>query len=161
MTTTLKNIMKQIEIEINVDDDDIDNHHMLFKWNDENKKVDKIMNNEYKGDLNQMKKKSLLWIEEIKKIAKWKQGEMLWINTKTYGDGHFIAWWNTDVNCLGNSCADIIIEPTGYCVMRHFNHYSSNDDKENNITWKVMIRVDSVYNDNISKQISKMKNKKY
>jgi hypothetical protein len=78
---------------------------------------------------------------------------MLWITTKKNCDGYFTAWWNKDVECRGNGCADAVIEASGFCCMRHFNHYSFDVDKENNITWKMMIRVDSVYNDNISKQI--------
>jgi hypothetical protein len=52
-----------------------------------------------------------------------------------------------------NRFADIVIEPTGYCVMRHINHYTWDTDKDDNITKSVMIRVNSVYNDKICERI--------
>jgi hypothetical protein len=65
MTATLKNIMKHIVMEI-----DEENNSIIFSWDDEDKKVDKIMTNDFRGDINRMTKKSLLWIEEIKKVSK-------------------------------------------------------------------------------------------
>ena len=150
MTADLTNIMEHIKVEVDLDFEpyDIFKGSVTFCWNDEDDQVDKIMTNDFTGDLRKMEKKSMMWIEEVKEDALWIEGEKLWITIKNKGD-YSIAFWETNENSKLNKYADVVIEPNGYCLMRHFNHYSWCDS--------LMIRVNSIYNDNISQQVNLIK----
>jgi hypothetical protein len=117
----------------------------IVVWDYENKKVDSLMEYEYCSTLDHMKRKSMMWLEKVKELAEWKEGETLYINTKSNSDGMFCcAWWKEKrVNC------DIIIEPSGYACMKTMNNYNLETDMENCVYTVFYIRVDSEYNDKI------------
>lgn len=119
-------------------------------WDDENTKIDKIMEEEYSPSLNNMKKKNLMYIEKVKELAKWKEGETLSLFTKSNVDCCFRVYWNLDKSVY--EFTSIMIEPTGYAVLRHYNHYTS--DSSTNPS-ALMIRSDSVYNDKVCDKINK------
>ena len=115
---------------------------LTVMWDYENDEIDNFMNNEYRGDLHEMGRKNLMWIEEVKARANWKKGETLTLFTRMKFDGEFFVFWNLDKSII--HWIDVMIEPAGYAVLKHFNHYTS-DSSCNPHT--VMIRSNSVYND--------------
>jgi hypothetical protein len=97
--TDLTNIMNMIKIEIDRDFDENDcfKGSLTFCWNDKDKEMCKIMDNDITGNLEQLNKKSLIWIKNIKEEANWFKGEKIWITIKNKGN-YFIAFWDNDVN---------------------------------------------------------------
>ena len=120
-------------------------------WDYTNEKLEDKMSKEHRNHLEHKKKKSLLWLEKVKELAQWKQGEWLYLFTKQKSDGLFYCSWSKEKNHF----KDIIIEPSGYACMRTFNNYTWDEDKDNNIFSASYIRVDSKYNDKIASSLSK------
>lgn len=119
-----------------------------FIWDYENEKLDKIAQKEYRlrfGD----KKKNLMWVEELKRIADWKQGEYIYAFTKSNADGYFSVHYKK--NKVEFDWFDIIIEPSGFVCMSTTNNYTTHTDEDIKFS-KIFIRPDSVYNDKISRK---------
>jgi len=115
-----------------------DRAELKVTWDHENEEIDEIMDGDFSGNLSYYGRKNLMYIEEVKKRANWKKGEKLAITSKQNCDGCFYLFWNVDKT--EDYERDLVIEPNGYIVVRHFNHYVF-DGKP------FFIRVDSVYND--------------
>ena len=146
MTTriTISNIAKHIS---HNPDDDYDNEDLLcaqFTWDYENEKIDKIASEEFRYELGD-KKKSLMWVQKLKEIADWKEGEYIYAYTKTNADGFYNVFYRKDK--VKFSWFNTIIEPSGYVCMQAFNHYTMATDED--IKNNVFIRVNSIYNDMI------------
>ena len=146
MIKSIGNYLTEYDYEI---DDEHENITIL--WDRENEKLCDIMDNECRNEIRHPKKKYLMWLETIKRISKWKEGENLYIITKQNGDGYFNCWWSKDKKDIGYY--DIIIEKNGYASYRTFNYYSM--DETEDIKHSFFIRVDSYYNDKICKKINK------
>ena len=153
---TISNIAKHIS---HNPDDDYDDEHLLcaqFTWDYENEKIDKIASEEFSYELGD-KKKSLMWVQKLKKIADWKEGEYIYAYTKTNADGYYNVFYRKDK--VKFSWFNTIIEPSGYVCMEAFNHYTMATDDD--IKHSVFVRVNSVYNDkNSVKPKEKAKPKK-
>ena len=117
---------------------------IIVEWDYENKKLNKLMEKEYRNEVGD-KKKNLLWLNKVKEVANWKVGETIYINQKNFA-GCFEAYWSKDKNSCLN---DIIIEPTGYVCMKTCNLYTMTweADTDERIKNLFYIRVESKYND--------------
>jgi len=138
---TIENVHKQIQYEYEVSKPYYDDKYeacLTVQWDDENEEINELLTNDFRGDLHDMKRKNLMYIEEVKKRANWKKGEKLAITSKQNCDGCFYLYWNVDKT--EDYERDLVIEPNGYIVVRHFNHYVFDGNA-------FFIRVDSVYND--------------
>lgn len=113
-----------------------------FTWDYENEKLDKIASEEFSYNHSD-KKKNLMWIEKLKEVANWKEGEYIYAFTKTNADGYYNVFYKKDK--VKFNWFNIIVEPSGYVCMEAFNHYTT--DKDDDIKFKMYIRVPSVYND--------------
>lgn len=123
---------------------EVNDDMIYFLWDYNNPKLDSFMEREYRNRIAD-KKKSLMWIEIIKKEAGWVKGETLYLNTKSNCDGAFMCEYSRNKSVYD----DIIIEPSGFAVMNTFNYYNLNTNKDDGITSTFYIRVDSIYNDNV------------
>jgi len=122
---------------------------IIVEWDHENPKVNKLMSYEHRHNIGD-KKKNLMWLDKVKEVAKWKVGETIFINQKSF-TGCFEAYWSKDKTSCFN---DIIIEPTGYVCMRTCNLYTINwskDDTNERVKNMFYVRVESKYNDIQSK----------
>lgn len=90
--------------------------------------------------------RSCMWVEEVKRRAKWVLGETI------YGDNRekhmtYPIWWSRDKEKIG--CPAFIIEADGYVSIHLFNGYTMNETKH---TKKVnYIRPSCLYNDKNTK----------
>lgn len=148
MTTPKRITISNVAKQLNYTEEDIDTEEgclcLGVGWDYDNDKLDKIASSEYRynhGD----KKKSLLWIEELKRVSNWKEGEYIYAFTKSNCDGYFRAYYKK--NKIEFGWYNVIIEPSGYVCMEAFNHYTT--DRDEDIKFNVFIRVESVYNDKI------------
>tara|TARA_B100001063_G_C16731656_1_gene539658 strand:- start:577 stop:1233 length:657 start_codon:yes stop_codon:yes gene_type:complete len=116
-----------------------------FIWDLDDEETNTIMSNDYRSDFAKNNPKCCLWVEKVKKAAKWKEGEELKINTKQNSNGSFLALWykENDANFDTMNC-DVTVESSGYVVMITRNLYEC--EGQHNI---FKLRVKSVYNDNI------------
>jgi hypothetical protein len=148
---TIKNLGKHIKYEPDDTlkyDEETGCNSIIFVWDCGNEKIDNLANNEYRYCLGD-KKKNLMWIEELKRIANWKPDEYIYAYTKTNADGYFSVYYKKDK--IGFNWYNVIIEPSGFVCMGAFNLY--NDDRDEDIKFsKIFIRVDSVYNDSLIKK---------
>ena len=133
---TLKNISYSTIVEDN---------YMDITW-DNNEEIDNIMEKEYRFHLNDSKK-SMMWIEDVKKAANWKKYDRLYIFTKSRSDYNFRAsWWYDKDDGTFNDNANIVIEEDGYVLMETRNNYTQRKDFEDKIPYFFFVRVDSFYN---------------
>ena len=133
---TLKNISYSTNVEDN---------YMDITW-DNNEEIDNIMEKEYRFHLNDSKK-SMMWIEDVKKAANWKKYDRLYIFTKSQSDYNFRAsWWYDKDDGTFNDNANIVIEEDGYVLMETRNNYTTRKDFEDKIPYFFFVRVDSFYN---------------
>ncbi len=114
-------------------------------WDCDNEDIDKIMSNEFRYDLYDNKdQKSLMWVEKLKECVNWKEGEKLYIRTKSNGDGYFNSW------AYRKGCfADMILEKNGYISMCCHNTSTYGWDffgDDDDIQPYVYIRAVSVFN---------------
>ena len=117
---------------------------LTVSWDYENEEIDTLMGDEFRGRLDQMGRKNLMWIEEVKNRANWKKGETLTLMTKSNCDGCCYVWWYLDKRPI--VLCDVMIEPNGYAVLQHLNHYTYVNTYN---PYVLMIRSESVYNDNV------------
>jgi len=150
---TIENVHKHIRYEYEEFIPTYDDKYqacLTINWDYKNQEIDELLDNDFRGNLHNVKRKNLMYIEEVKKRANWKKGEKLAIYHKQNCDGCFYLYWNVDKteDYLPNGKlieSDLVIEPNGYIVVRHFNHYIFDDGKP------FYIRMDSVYNDIVCK----------
>lgn len=150
MTTryTVKNIGNYITYTPNEDYtmDESGLYCAQFTWDYENEKIDKIASEEFRYALGD-KKKNLMWVQKLKEVAEWKEGEYIYAFTKTNADGYYNVFYKkTKVRF---SWYNIIIEPNGYVAMEAFNNYTM--DKDADISNKMFVRANSTYNDKNTK----------
>lgn len=123
MTTryTIKNIGNYITYKPNEDfeGDESGVSCATFTWDYENEKIDKIASEEFRYHLSD-KKKNLMWIEKLKEVADWKEGEYIYAYTKTNADGYYNVFYKKDK--VRFSWFNTIVEPSGYVAMETFNH---------------------------------------
>jgi hypothetical protein len=144
MSTTIKNIHEHLTYEIfdykeNEEDETIS---FLVNWDEKNQPLDKLMKKEYKNYLVDGKK-SLLWVDQLKEIAEWKEGEELFINFKQNADGYFQVWVQRVNDCVPS----MVIEKNGLVSIRTYNNYSWDETDE--IKYSFLVRVDSLHNDQV------------
>jgi len=154
---TISNIAKHISHNPNDDYENEDGTECVqFTWDYENEKIDKIAEEEFRYALGD-KKKNLMWVEKLKEVADWKEGEYIYAYTKTNADGYYNVFYKKDK--VKFSWFNTIIEPSGYVCMEAFNHYTM--DTDDDINSNIFIRVNSVYNDkNCDKKKVKPKKEK-
>ena len=147
---TIKNIDKHIKWDGECDlIEETGYYRITFVWDCENEKLNDTADTEFRYSFGD-KKKNLMWIEELKRIADWKKGEYIYAFTKTNGDGYYNVFFRKDKPVETIKSYDIIIERSGYVCMSAFNQYSFDEDED--IKWgRNFVRVESVYNDKISK----------
>ena len=125
-----------------------------FIWNCKHEKLQDLADQEYRyrvGD----KRKNLMWVEELKKIADWKEGEYIYAFLKSNADGYFSVHYKKNKN-ENFHWYNLIVEPSGYVCMESMNLYTLDSDEDIKAS-KNFIRVESVYNDKISKTLEKKK----
>jgi hypothetical protein len=94
--------------------------------------------------------RSCMWVEEVKRRAKWVIGETI------YGDNRekhmtYPIWWSRDKKKIG--CPSFIIEADGYVSIQLFNGYTMNETTN---TKKVnYIRPSCLYNDKNCDELNK------
>jgi hypothetical protein len=127
-------------------DFDIEDNCLLVGWDMENDKIDRIMCDDFRPILG--KKLNLMWVDKIKEKAKWKYGEILYINIKVkYGEA--FCWLSRDRE--ENGINHFIIDKLGYVSVRYYNNYTFEEHTED-IKHYFYVRADSYYNDLISKK---------
>jgi len=128
-----------------VDDDDESVLGLTICWDEENEKLADLMGNEEHPKIGQ--KLNLMWIEKLKQKSNWKLGEKLYIEISKdcCWDGNFSCWFSKNIESVPWS--DFIVEKNGYVSVRVFNHYTMDEDDEDEIKWSFMVRAESVYND--------------
>lgn len=104
-----------------------------------------LLYNEIRSNIGE-KKKSLMWVEQVKKISNWKKGETIYGYTR---EKHyeFNVWFSRNKEDIGLPM--FIIEPSGYVSLYCFNNYSHNETEE--IKNGFYVRSHSIYNDNVYK----------
>ena len=156
---TIENVHNHItyDYEIYEHDDGKDQAELKVMWDHENEEIDELLDSDFRGDLDCMGRKNLMYIEEVKKRANWVKGEKITIQHKQNCDGCVYLYWNVDKtddylpsgNVLGMLLeGSLVIEPEGYVLVRHFNHYVRDCSK-------FYIRVNSVYNDSVYDELSR------
>jgi len=167
MRITVKNLGDYIKLdpeytyEVEKDEDDEEDCDadvcMTFMWEVEDEKLNEKLCDLAKKEfrLRDLKKRNLMWIEEVKKYANWKKGEYIYINTKTNCDLCYYVWFNKKRTVCHY---DVIVEPSGYVAMQFFNHYTRDEDED--IKSAMFIRPDSIYNDAITKTLNKNEKQK-
>ena len=121
-----------------------------ISWDYKNGKLDKFMDKEYRpnyGDNNNM-----MWVQKIKELSGWVQGESLYCVMKCNCDGWFNVWYS---KVKEHNCYDLIVEPTGFVSRRYYNHYTMKENEADEIRYSTMIRPSSVYNDWWCKELEK------
>jgi hypothetical protein len=132
-------------------DSEIEDNCLIVGWDMENDKIDRIMEDDFRPILG--KKLNLMWVDKIKEKAKWKEGEILYINTKVkYGEA--FCWLSRDREENGSN--HVIIDKLGYASMKYYNNYTFDSNTED-IQHSFFVRADSYYNDNISRMLDKKK----
>jgi hypothetical protein len=151
MRITVKNLGDYIKLEpdsIYDTDDDSGDVCMTFMWDEDNEKLCDLAEKDFR--LRDLKKRNLMWVEEVKKYANWKKGEYLYIFTKSNCDSCYRVWFNKKkIGCH----YDVIVEPSGYVAMQFFNQYTNDTDED--IKFSMFLRPDSIYNDAITKTLNK------
>ena len=94
------------------------------------------------------KKKSLMWIENVKKAFGWQKGKTLYLTTKQNCSGVFFIWKAEECE---RRLSDIMVCENGFVAMRTYNHYTSYNRPEDGLHFSFMIFPDSLYNDNIAR----------
>ena len=126
-----------------VDDNDESVLGLTICWDYDDEKLDDLMDNEHHPKIGQ--KLNLMWIQKLKEMSDWKLGEKLYIETNYKTNGNFNCWFSKNRESIGWS--SFIVEKTGYVSVRYFNHYTRDEDDEDEIKWDIMFRAESVYND--------------
>ena len=146
---TIRNIGKHIKYDeesLELEDEEPNCYSICFVWDCRNEKIDDIANKEFRYNISD-KKKNLMWINELKRVADWKQGEYIYAYTKTNGDGYYNVYFKKDK--INFNWYNLIIEPKGFVCMECFNLYTT--DRDDDIKYGGMfVRVNSVYNDKLS-----------
>ena len=99
--------------------------------------------------------RSCMWVEEVKRRAKWVRGETI------YGDNRekhntYPIWWSRNKEKI--RCPSFIIEADGYVSIHFFNGYTRNETTN---TKKVnYIRPDCLYNDKNSREETELEKTK-
>ena len=149
MSITIKNIHNHIKYEEFDEEDGVGGFALLYEFL-ENKKVDKIMDDEYYYNLRR-KKQNLMWVEKIKKTMKWVKGEVIYIRLKSVCEADFRCWFSRDRSKL--FCVNMIVEKSGYVSRFCNNNYAligETRDDTNDIRNHLYIRAVSYYNDKIA-----------
>ena len=110
-------------------------------------KLFRIMFNEIRGSFAD-KKKSLMWVDEVKRLSNWKKGETIYGYAR---EKHlnFIVWWSREEKDIGG-CSTFTIDPQGFVALSYHNNYTN--EETDLIKRSLYIRPDSLYNDKIVKQ---------
>ena len=104
---------------------------------------DDILDKDIHPDLGQ--RINLMWIKNIREKMNWQEGEKLYIYTKQNSDDNFWCWCSKEKKEVG--FVNMLIDPKGYVLNRHYNQYIRDEDKDEEIYNTFLIRSDSVYND--------------
>ena len=94
------------------------------------------------------KKKSLMWVEEVKRRSNWKKGDTIYGVTKEEGDTYDIGW-SREKQIIRRPY--FIIDPEGFIAFVCFNMNYSWEETDL-IKNYFYIRPDSLYNDKIFQQ---------
>ena len=126
-----------------------------FIWNCKHEKLQDIACEEHHYRIGD-KRKNLMWVEELKRIADWKEGEYIYASLKSNADGYFSVHYKKDK--IQFDWFNLIVEPSGYVCMESMNLYTLDSDEDIKCG-RNFIRVESVYNDYICKTLKKKKAK--
>jgi len=157
---TVANVGKYIKHDLDDDDYDgsITNYGCVttrFIWSRDDK-LHKIARDEYRYHIGD-KRKNLMWVEELKRIADWKEGEYIYAFLKSNGGMYFTVHYKKDKKDNFH-WYNLIVEPSGYVCMEAMNLYTLDSDEDIKCG-KNFIRVESVYNDKNCKTLNKKKAK--
>jgi hypothetical protein len=97
-----------------------------------------------------------MWVEELKRIADWKEGEYIYAFLRSNGGMYFSVHYKKDK--IQFDWFNLIVEPSGYVCMEAMNLYTLDSDEDIR-AGRNYIRVESVYNDKICKTLNKKKAK--
>jgi hypothetical protein len=154
---TINNLGKYIRPTADINND-IDEQtgcsSITFEWDYTNEKLDNMAEKEYFYRITD-NKKNLMWIEELKRIANWREGEYIYAYTTVSTDSCYfkVSYKKDKVNF---DKYNIIVEKNGYVCMKARNLYSNNADEDIKCDG-IFIRVISVYNDKIKQKRNKNK----
>jgi hypothetical protein len=98
--------------------------------------------------------RSCMWVEEVKRRAKWIRGETIYGYSK---EKHYTypIWWSRDKKKIGHYTW--ILEADGYVSFSFHNGYTR--DETENTKCNNYIRPSCLYNDKNCDEITKLKNK--
>lgn len=149
---TIKNILTYFKIE-EWEDEEVGFSFIEKGYTYDNEKLfDKIhtkMYNEIRMSFGDKKKKSLMWIEEVKHRSNWKKGDIIYGYAREKHYTYQIDWNKNEKKMFPT----FIIDPQGFVALSVFNHYSSEEtDLIKDVSY---IRPNSLYNDKIDKLINK------
>jgi hypothetical protein len=126
---------------------------MHITWDGDDEKLEELMSFEYHGgdvESGETKPKlNLRWLEEVRKMYNWVEGEELRLQLKVKSGGEMYCWREEQ------SLPNIIIEKSGFACVRFYNKYIwMGDEGEDEVSDYAknffFVRVDSVYNDRVS-----------
>ena len=133
---------------------EIDKHNnecILMKWKDE---YDDIILNDVFPDHYEPKKKDFRWIDRIKEIKDWKEGEEIFIYRKHNCDNLFYLWTYKDVSGYYDDATidsyDIMVDKTGYVWFKEYIKYDMTD-RPDGIKSTYWYRVPCLYNNVVCK----------
>jgi hypothetical protein len=110
----------------------------------------RMMYDEIRGNLQNTKKKSLMWCEKVKQLSNWKKGEIIYgYSRERHND--FNIWFSKNKENIGYST--FIIDVEGYIALVYNNQYTLKETED--IKNSVYIRPDSLYNDKMLKENQK------
>jgi hypothetical protein len=131
-----------------------DGKTMHITWDGDDEKLEELMSFErHGGDVESGETKpklNLRWLEEVRKMYNWVEGEELRLQSKVNSSGAMYCWREE------KSLPHIIIEKSGFACVRFYNKYiwmgDEGEDEVSDYAKNVFfVRVDSVYNDRVSK----------
>ena len=98
------------------------------------------------------KKRSCMWVNEVKRRAKWVRGETLYGYSREKHDTYPI-WWSRDKKEIG--VPTWILEADGYVSLSFTNGYTNNETEDTKYT--NYIRPSCIYNDENCEELINLK----
>ena len=134
-------IHKTLNYEYWEDEDDAVNNNCIVMWDDSNKIIDNVMENDYSYEKD--RKQNLMWIKFVKDKFNWVQGQKLYLLQKSNTDGSFYIYKSRDNTDKYN---DFYINEEGYVYRKYFDMVKYNETKNcDDIIWEYQ-QVDCMYN---------------
>jgi len=144
MTTqaiTLENCHEYLEFRAIENDEDL--NQFKVHWDCENDPLNELLRLEFSYKLEEgIKRKSLKWVNELKRLVRWQKGGELLIGFDYFNDGDvFVA-----VLIEGDKDVPMMkIDSNGYVSMRTYDNYSTDQTDKSSF----FVRILSLHNDQV------------